>query len=327
MGRRKGGSKRARTPRQDGSAPAAPGDTPGALSGQRPSEPAGSNDKLTADDQALWEAYIAKYVAPTTGAATGRRGKVAQRTACARAHKDGARQQTQGATKHDPAELFRQAMQAQGVQPLRQKQTRRRIKLTKPVAIHGRPVRVLVKPDTVRTVSNNAPEQKARTQARTIEPPVAELSRPRPTGRRTVLGEPAAMPTSASGNSGGDLTRRQKRAMKRGRLPIDAQIDLHGLNRQEAERELLAFLRRSQRAGLGYVRVITGKGRVSQNPEPAPFWQSQTARERGVLRSAVPRWFHNPQFKVCVEGWTTAAQHDGGEGALLVRLRRSQSAG
>jgi DNA-nicking Smr family endonuclease len=94
----------------------------------------------------------------------------------------------------------------------------------------------------------------------------------------------------------------------KGRLPIDARVDLHGMTQSEAHGLLLSFLHRAHAAGLRYVLVITGKG--------ASFGSE------GALKRAVPAWLSTPLFRSLVGGHDHAARQHGGAGALYVRLRR-----
>ena len=104
------------------------------------------------------------------------------------------------------------------------------------------------------------------------------------------------------------LARREKQKLVRGRAPIDARLDLHGMTQEEAHAALVHFLRRSQRAGAKFVLVITGKG--------------TRAGEPGVLRRQVPLWLGLAEFRDAVVGFEEAHMAHGGEGALYVRLRR-----
>src|SRR5690606_16889505 len=51
--------------------------------------------------------------------------------------------------------------------------------------------------------------------------------------------------------------------LAKGRLPIEARVDLHGMTQDEAYSLLFSFLHRAHAAGLRYVLVITGKGSSS----------------------------------------------------------------
>ncbi|RUV58642.1 DNA mismatch repair protein MutS, partial [Mesorhizobium sp. M1A.F.Ca.IN.022.02.1.1] len=51
--------------------------------------------------------------------------------------------------------------------------------------------------------------------------------------------------------------------LKKGRLPIEGRVDLHGMTQDEAYSLLLTFLHRAHAGGIRYVLVITGKGSSS----------------------------------------------------------------
>ena len=58
------------------------------------------------------------------------------------------------------------------------------------------------------------------------------------------------------------------RKLRRGVWAVQAQLDLHGLRRDEAREHLAHFLRDAARGGLRCVRVIHGKGNGSPGREP-----------------------------------------------------------
>lgn len=99
----------------------------------------------------------------------------------------------------------------------------------------------------------------------------------------------------------------------KGRLSIDARVDLHGMTQSEAHGLLLSFLHRAHAGGLRYVLVITGKG--------ASFGSE------GVLKRAVPAWLSTPPFRALVGSHDDAARQHGGAGAIYVRMRRRNEAG
>ena len=99
--------------------------------------------------------------------------------------------------------------------------------------------------------------------------------------------------------------------LARGRLEIDAKVDLHGLTQHEAYGLLLSFLHRAHASGLRYVLVVTGKG--------------STNKGDGVLRRVVPEWLTTPAFRFVVSSHDGAARNHGGAGALYIRLRRTGS--
>jgi DNA-nicking Smr family endonuclease len=96
--------------------------------------------------------------------------------------------------------------------------------------------------------------------------------------------------------------------LRRGQWSIQAQIDLHGLRRDEAREQLAAFVRHALQRGQRCVRVIHGKGHGSPGREP-------------VLKAKAQRWLAQ-----CAEviAFTQATGPQGGAGALVVLLQRSQ---
>ncbi|MCI1191146.1 Smr/MutS family protein [Calidifontimicrobium sp. SYSU G02091] len=98
--------------------------------------------------------------------------------------------------------------------------------------------------------------------------------------------------------------------LRRGRWAIQAQIDLHGLRRDEAREALAAFLRDATQRGLRCVRVVHGKGHGS--PGKAP-----------VLKGKVRAWLVQ---KDAVLAFVQARAADGGHGALVVLLAGAAAA-
>jgi DNA-nicking Smr family endonuclease len=133
--------------------------------------------------------------------------------------------------------------------------------------------------------------------------------------RPKVLAKPSAKKPAAkakAGHSGLDGNTRQR--LKRGAKAPEARMDLHGMTQEAAHRALLAFLRRSHKAGVRLTLVVTGKGNPKNDDSAA--W---TMREHGVLKEMVPRWLNEPPLIVGIE---TAHVRHGGGGALYVYLRK-----
>ncbi len=102
------------------------------------------------------------------------------------------------------------------------------------------------------------------------------------------------------------LQHRQLRRLRRGQMPVDAQIDLHGMSVTQANAALSEFLGRARERGWRCLRIIHGKGYGSR-------------RGGGIIKSRVDRWLRaRPQ----VVAFCSARPADGGTGAVYVLLRR-----
>ena len=146
-----------------------------------------------------------------------------------------------------------------------------------------------------------------------------DRTRPAPLPRQRERDEQAALREAWSDevdverllDTDGDLSYRRAHIapdvlaqLRRGRWTIQAQVDLHGLRRDEAREALAAFLRDAGQRGLRCVRVVHGKGHGS--PGKAP-----------VLKGKVRAWLVQ---KDAVLAFVQARAADGGHGALVVLL-------
>ncbi|MDR5749851.1 MULTISPECIES: Smr/MutS family protein [unclassified Caballeronia] len=95
------------------------------------------------------------------------------------------------------------------------------------------------------------------------------------------------------------------RKLRRGAWIVQAQLDLHGMRRDEAREALAEFIRESVKRGLRCLRVIHGKGLGSIGREP-------------VLKGKVRAWLVQKQEVIA---FCQARPHDGGAGAVLVLLQ------
>jgi DNA-nicking Smr family endonuclease len=106
-----------------------------------------------------------------------------------------------------------------------------------------------------------------------------------------------------------DLPMDAVRRLRRGSLPIDARLDLHGMGVREARGQLELFLRTMRSRGERCVLVIHGKGEHSPDG-------------RGILRGEIAAWLSQGASSEHVAAFATASEPDGGEGAVYVLLRR-----
>ncbi len=130
-----------------------------------------------------------------------------------------------------------------------------------------------------------------------------------PTPNLAAVHRPPPPELAAGVISGVD--KRTAARLKRGQLPIEARIDLHGMFQDEAHQALAAFLKEAQTTGRRAVLVITGKG-------------LRTGGGTGVLRAAVPRWLNEAPNRRRLLAFSQARPKDGGEGALYVLLKKKK---
>jgi DNA-nicking Smr family endonuclease len=116
----------------------------------------------------------------------------------------------------------------------------------------------------------------------------------------------ADAPRDLSHGAATGLDKRSLARLRRGMLPIEGTIDLHGMTQAEAHGALHQFIAGAQQRGRRCVLVITGKGSHSE----------------GVLRAAVPHWLNLPPTRGLVLAFAYATPAHGGAGALYVLLKR-----
>jgi DNA-nicking Smr family endonuclease len=151
-----------------------------------------------------------------------------------------------------------------------------------------------------------------------IPPQGAALPRPRRRARRAEPespGEVAAAddtPGAAAPGASDPLSFRRPgvreqtlRHLRRGRYPVEDELDLHGLSQAAARDHLIEFIAACSLEGLHCVRIVHGKGYRSGARGP-------------VLKIAVNTWLRR---HTDVLAFTSARPIDGGTGAVYVLLR------
>lgn len=96
---------------------------------------------------------------------------------------------------------------------------------------------------------------------------------------------------------------------RRGKMPIEARLDLHGMTSPRAHAALESFVLAEYGAGKRMLLVITGKGKGG---------------EGGILRRALPEWLSTPVLRGYILAYDYATRKDGGEGAYYVLLKRKR---
>ena len=104
------------------------------------------------------------------------------------------------------------------------------------------------------------------------------------------------------------IDRRHLRRLKRGEVPVDLRLDLHGMDARSAKAELVRTLVAAHDRGQRCVLVVHGRG---QRSEAGP-----------VLKGRLPRWLAAPPLDALVMAFASAQGKHGGTGASYVLLRR-----
>ena len=147
---------------------------------------------------------------------------------------------------------------------------------------------------------------------------VVHVRRPPPVPRQRLRDERAVLDESLGPvsiddalDSGTELTyladglqREVLRKLRRGHWVVEDELDLHGMNRVQAENSVREFLRHCRNRRAGCVRIIHGKGRGSRQREP-------------VLKGLLRKWLLREE----VLAFSQAPATQGGSGAVLVLLK------
>lgn len=106
------------------------------------------------------------------------------------------------------------------------------------------------------------------------------------------------------------IQKRLLQELRRGRIPPQEMLDLHGLRVVEARSLLAKFLAHARRHKLRVIQIIHGKGYGSEGQQP-------------VLKQKVNQWLRQrPE----VLAFCSAPRFDGGTGATYVLLSRKEKA-
>ena len=146
------------------------------------------------------------------------------------------------------------------------------------------------------------------------EPPLVSAPKTKTAVSAPASNKPLVLPQQMP--AGRIIEPKLKRKVSRGRIEIDATIDLHGMRQEEARNALHRFINARVARGDRTLLVITGKGIKKLDDHGARL------TERGVLRHMLPRWLTEASLAPLIAGWDVSAQQHGGEGAFYVRLRR-----
>jgi len=105
------------------------------------------------------------------------------------------------------------------------------------------------------------------------------------------------------------LQHRTMKQLRRGKIPMEDNLDLHGATAIQAKQRVANFIAMSIANNIRAVIIVHGKGMRSANNTP-------------VLKTRVNYWLRDNDN---VMGFCPAAPHDGGTGALYVILKSGRN--
>ncbi|MDV6332384.1 Smr/MutS family protein [Asticcacaulis sp. 201] len=175
-------------------------------------------------------------------------------------------------------------------------------------------VTATVRPHTTAKPKKQPKPPQPETETITVADMPGEMTaeRPRPVPLTPFKLGQAVKPTAgfkitrAADQAPDPIEPKRKRRISRERDPIEARLDLHGLNAFAAEARLKAFVQQAYANDYRAVLVITGKGMA----------------ENGILKRYAPEWLADPALSHIVAGISQAHARHGGSGALYVALKR-----
>jgi DNA-nicking Smr family endonuclease len=171
----------------------------------------------------------------------------------------------------------------------------------------------------VRDVKPLAHKPKAAALIPGATKPRPRRRKPAPEAQELMADMPLVDPATAGGGAAADglqgstallfqrggVRNQVIRRLRRGLIPIEDELDLHGLTQTAARDQLADFLQNTRAAGIRCVRIIHGKGYRSGARGP-------------ILKIAVDLWLRR---HLDVMAFSSARPIDGGTGAVYVLLR------
>jgi DNA-nicking Smr family endonuclease len=97
----------------------------------------------------------------------------------------------------------------------------------------------------------------------------------------------------------------QDKKTRRGRVQIEAQIDLHDMTQLQAKYKLYQVIKGAKKNNKKCILIITGKG----------------ARGEGVLRGSFVEWVNDPEVRDLIATYAPAHKKHGGIGAWYIFLK------
>jgi len=154
-------------------------------------------------------------------------------------------------------------------------------------------------------------EERVTTPLENSPPPKIRIPAPVPAAEpKTSALLPALSAGKLTGVDGNLAVR-----FRKGQLPVEAKLDLHGHTRLSGEEALQKFILRCYDKNKRMLLVITGRGQRGQREDG----------QKGILQQMVENALGESPLRPYVLAFMQAQRKDGGEGAYYVLLRRQRN--
>ena len=113
------------------------------------------------------------------------------------------------------------------------------------------------------------------------------------------------------------LEKNTLRKIKKGKLKIQSKLDLHGFTVEESKKKVAEFILKNYEYKKRLLLIITGKGKR--------LGVSEGWKGTGRLKKNVPIWLRSVQLSKYILWFDSASPENGGEGALMIYLKKSKN--
>ena len=107
------------------------------------------------------------------------------------------------------------------------------------------------------------------------------------------------------------------RKIKKGNLIIEESLDLHGYTLEESKEKVVKFIEKNYNNKKRFLLIVTGKGKR--------LGVSEGWRGKGKLKENVPHWLSSVYLSKYILWFDKATSDKGGDGALMVYLKKSKN--
>ena len=113
------------------------------------------------------------------------------------------------------------------------------------------------------------------------------------------------------------LEKNTLKRIKKGKIKVESILDLHGYTLAESKQKVANFIFKSYKTNKRLLLIITGKGKKRSS-------ENSWGEDLGKLKKTVPLWLNSAQLSEYILWYDIATRQNGGEGALMVYLKKAK---